>query len=440
MLSCYRKFGGGLPDESPSDYVINRCFSFSLGAEDTLVTTNQGGWVILNKDEYNLLFNGAVEKDTSLYAALEQTGIILTLSNQANILRISCEQHAYLNRAPTRLVIWSYGSKLDEVDDRLEDIGSKAVDFFLSIPHLHDQVHIEFRGDFLSRYPLIQKIMNYAMIVGCRKKKEVFFYIVSSPHLMTDKIAMDIANRRIQYQAYFDGSDLAIAGLKKIRLYETASVQLLAFPLDHVGQEARLVHECVTLGMHRINVKYADASHPVEKYRKASLAPEAYYHFWKDTLEFILERNRKGFFLVEGQAQELLWNIIVPGAKSMSSRRPCGAGVSQFIIDLTGRILACYCAEWLEMGSVFTDTYDAVITSANGVTARCLAGDLLPKCSVCAFNAYCGHCPIRSLEQHGSSLLEEPDDFECQSYIQMIPHLFKRLKDVEDAKILTNWV
>lgn len=449
MLTCYRKFGSASSSRVPSDYVVNRCFSYPLDGENTLITTNHGGWAILTREEYNLLLEGAVEKNTNLYADLDRTGIILTRDNQTDILRISCEQHAYLNQAPNRLVLWDSGSEPEGASDethgdKFEEVSSKAIDFFLSIPQLHDRVHIEFRGELLYQYDLIQKVMNYAMHSGWRNKKEVRFTLVSSPHFMTNEIAMDIALREVSYQAYFDGSALAFDGLRKFQPYlgggRVLSVQLIVFPSDHIGQESRLVRECVALGLNRVTVKYAATSHPVEKYQRTDLTPAAYYHFWKDTLEWILQYNRNGVPLVEGQTKAFLQNIIAPSAASPGTRRPCGAGVSQLVVDLAGRILACYCAEWLEMGNVFTDTYDAVITSENGFATRCMASDLLPKCSTCAFNAYCGHCPIRSLQQHGTSLLEEPDDFECQSYIRMIPYLFKKLGNVEDAKILTKWV
>ena len=440
MLTYYRTFGDAYPNRACSDYVINPSFSYALDGKNTLITTSHGGWVILNRDEYNLLFEGSVEKDTNLYAILEGTGIILTRNNQMDVLRGSCQKRSYLNRAPNRLILWSYGKESGESDNSFEEIGFKSVDFFLSIPQLDDRVYIEFRGEFLSQYPFIQKIMNYAMAVGWREKKEVLFTIVSSPYLMTDEIALDMANRRVRYQVYFDGSNLAIDGMRKIGQYKLRSVQLLVFPLDYIGQEARLVNECIALGLNRITIKYADSSHSVEKYRKTNLTSEEYYDFWKETLELVIEYNRNGISLVEGQTRELLQNIILPGSRSTGARRPCGAGISQLVVDLRGRILACYCADWLEMGNIFTDTYNEVITAENGVGARCLTSDLLPKCSTCAFNAYCGHCPVQCLQQHGSSLLEEPDDFECRSYIRMIPYLFKKLGNVEDAKILTKWV
>ncbi len=445
LLTYYKRFEGNYPNGDNSDYVMNRCFSYELDGENTLVTTSHGGWVILNRSECDLLLEGKVKKDKNLYSVLERTGIILTPRNRTGFLRISCEQYAHLNRAPTRLIIW-YNSKSSglEEGERLKEVGSKAIDFFLSIPHLFDHVDIEFRGDVLSQYDLVRELVIYAMRVSCRKKKRAVFTIVSSPHFLTDEIVMDFIRLQIRYRAYFDGSASATNGLKKfkphLQTYQRLPIQLIAFPVDHIGREALLVDTCIALDQYRLTLEYADASHPVKKYRTTDLSSEVYYNFWKNTLELILQHNRDGVFLAEGQTRELLKSIIVRSANSGATRRPCRAGISQFIVDLSGRILACYCAEWLEMGNVFTDTYDAVITSENEVTTRGIAGDLLPKCSTCAFNAYCGHCPIRSLRQHGSSLLEEPDDFECQSYIRMIPYLFKKLGDVEDAKILTKWV
>ena len=94
------------------------------------------------------------------------------------------------------------------------------------------------------------------------------------------------------------------------------------------------------------------------------------------------------------------------------------------------------------MGNVLTHTYDQIITSQVAQAVRGVASETMPKCNSCAFNAYCGHCQVRSFYQHGSPLPEGPDDFECERNLKMIPYLFKKLIDDgnPDKEILESWV
>lgn len=94
----------------------------------------------------------------------------------------------------------------------------------------------------------------------------------------------------------------------------------------------------------------------------------------------------------------------------------------------------------LVMGNVLTDTYDDVFTSDTAMALRTIASETLPKCQSCPFGPYCGYCVARGINQHGSPIPNIPLDFECQIYREMIPHLFRKLLNRDDALILSSWV
>jgi radical SAM protein with 4Fe4S-binding SPASM domain len=94
----------------------------------------------------------------------------------------------------------------------------------------------------------------------------------------------------------------------------------------------------------------------------------------------------------------------------------------------------------LKMGNVLTHTYDEVFTSNTAMALRTIASETLAECQSCAFGPYCGYCPARGINQHGGPIPNISLDFECQAYREMIPYLFSKLLNREDAVILSSWM
>jgi radical SAM protein with 4Fe4S-binding SPASM domain len=154
-------------------------------------------------------------------------------------------------------------------------------------------------------------------------------------------------------------------------------------------------------------------------------------------------RTREGHNFREGKTAYLLGNMLNPTHAYMCLRRPCGCGISQVTVGHDGSIHGCdggRSVPMLVMGNVLTDTYDDVFTSDTAMALRTIASETLPKCQSCPFGPYCGYCVARGINQHGSPIPNIPLDFECQIYREMIPHLFRKLLNRDDALILSSWV
>jgi hypothetical protein len=70
-------------------YVVNHYLSRKLSDENFLVTTEHGGWAILNTDEFRLLRHGKVEYSSDLYNVLSHEGIIIN-ENNLGLLSSQC--------------------------------------------------------------------------------------------------------------------------------------------------------------------------------------------------------------------------------------------------------------------------------------------------------------------------------------------------------------
>lgn len=173
------------------------------------------------------------------------------------------------------------------------------------------------------------------------------------------------------------------------------------------------------------------------------LSAAEYVSAWRETLNYVLDKNRADHPMREEKTAHLLRNMLAPGADYMCLRRPCGCGVSQISVGHDGAIHGCdggRSVPMLTLGNVLTDTYDAVYASPTVMALRSLAGETLPQCQTCAFSPYCGYCVARGINQHGTPVPQTAQDFECQIYQEMLPDLFRMLLVKQDAAILTGWV
>lgn len=202
--------------------------------------------------------------------------------------------------------------------------------------------------------------------------------------------------------------------------------------------------EYVGHGVNTIHLRHVNrVGRAHESGHDIGVTPQAFVGAWKHVLDYVLEKNRNGTAIREGQTAYLLRNVLDPTHAYMCLRRPCGCGISQVTVAHDGTIYGCdggRSVEMLRMGNVLADSYDDVFTSDTALALRTLAGETLPECQTCPFGPYCGYCVARGVNQHGSPIPNIPLDSECQMYKEMIPYLFRKLLDREEAVILNSWV
>jgi uncharacterized protein len=131
---------------------------------------------------------------------------------------------------------------------------------------------------------------------------------------------------------------------------------------------------------------------------------DEFLEFYRVTLEYILELNRKGINLVETYAQILLTRILTPFSTGyVDLQSPSGAGIGAAVYNYDGdiyasdesRMLAEMGDEQFRLGSVHSDTYEEIFGGdliRSIVRSSCV--ESLPGCADCAFQTYCGADPV----------------------------------------------
>lgn len=479
MLTYFKGHYGRYGPPDGQGHTENEHFTYRLDAEHILLTTRHRAWVILDPQEYELFLRHRLAEKPELYALLEDLGLILTPRNAKDIATLHCHRYAFLHHPPSLFIMVPTNrcniacvychAKAQPVSslkwDMSEEVLYKTVDFFFSVPRLgRQELRIEFQGgEPLLRYDLVQKAMDYAMKRGEAEGLETRFAIVSNLTLMTDEIAADIKKRgNVALTSSLDGPPTVhdkqrvypggkgtyasvVRWAKKLKEeYEINVPFLPTFTVSGLGHEREIVDEYLDRGVRILYLRCVnDTGRAHEGGYSVGVRPEQFVASWKRTLEYVLEKDRRGHDLREGQTVYLLSNLLDPRHAYMCLRRPCGCGISQVTVAHDGTIYGCdggRSVEMLRMGNVLMDNYDAVFTSEAAMALRTIASETLPECQVCPFGPYCGYCVARGINQHSSPIPRIPLDFECQMYREMIPHLFRKLLDREDAIILNRWV
>jgi His-Xaa-Ser system radical SAM maturase HxsB len=215
----------------------------------------------------------------------------------------------------------------------------------------------------------------------------------------------------------------------------------------------KVVDEYAERGMRAIHFEPLDRSRvDADTWTKLGYSTAEYLDFYRGTLDYILDLNRKGTELTEGLASIIATKILTsedPGIVDIQS--PYGAGTGQIAYNVDGRVFPCDEARVVDAGG------DAIfeigrVENLNllGVvrhpTVRAIAAssllDAQPMCADCWNKPYCGYSPVRNFVSQGDLCGQRPLCFECKEHMAVSTRLFELLADESDSKsaeILEGW-
>jgi len=172
---------------------------------------------------------------------------------------------------------------------------------------------------------------------------------------------------------------------------------------------------------------------------------------YKRVLDYIIEQNLNGKYLVESFAALLLTRILTPFSTGfVDMQSPAGAAISGAIYNYDGnvypsdeaRMIAEMGDEYFQLGNVNHNHYydifygkKAKLISENW-SNECLAG-----CSECAFQSYCGADPIRNYSIQGDMYGFRPTSDFCRKNKLIFKHLIQLVEgDRKIEEIFNSWI
>ena len=458
------------------EYTSNRYMIRKLGGDSFLITTEHGAWVVLNREEYDLLRLECVEKDPNLFHILERKGIIITSRNIDVVIDLYRKKKLYLF-AGTNLniisltsrcnhrCIYCYASSLP-VDtkggDMDEDTAKAVVDFIFQSPSHWLTIELS-GGEPLLNFPVAQFIIDYSKELNKKFKKNIEYRIVTNLTRMDEDILKYFVENNVgmstsldgpkelhdKNRKYLDGAssyDDVVYWIDVIKSqhkqYLGALPVITKYSLDY-GRE--IVDEYVKHDLGSLRLKHTAPVGYARAWDTVGYSLEEYMTLWKDVLDYILSLNRKGIPFSEGMTTLFLKKIIDPvDPNYVDLCMPCGAVISQITYDDKGDIYTCDEArnsEIFKLGNVKETTYRDVLGSQTTLGMVDLSSCYSFLCDDCAWKPYCGTCVVCTYSAQGGMVNKLPLDFKCKANGEMIEHIFRKLIfSKNDMGILMEWV
>ncbi|MEM0360154.1 MAG: His-Xaa-Ser system radical SAM maturase HxsB [Candidatus Diapherotrites archaeon] len=470
-------FGSTATEEQ---YVANFYHVKKFGEDAFLVTTEHGSWALLSKKEFELLRLGRVQANPALFEELKKQGIILTTENIENVISDYRQKKSFLFRPPSLHIItptlrcnlkciYCHSRVCADQEkgyDMDKETAKKTVDFIMQTPL--NELKIEFQGgDFLLNFEITEFIIDYALEKAKEKGKKVNFAMVSNLTLMNEKILESLSKRKIMGLATsLDGPkkvhDLnrrhlggkgsyedTVYWIKRIKSewkYKFNLNALCTVTRHSFGHEKEIVDEYISLGFAGVwmrplnNIGFA-----ADAWQKIGYSPREFFSFWKKSFEYILEKNRAGENLIDYFALIFLKKILQKEDPHMVDiMSPCGAGISQLLYKYNGDIHTCdegKIFSEFKLGNVRESKYEDIFRNETLIPMIDISSKKNYLCDNCAWDPYCGVCPIYSYAAQGSIVSILPLDDRCKVYGKIIEEIFRKiLFSEEDRQVMLGWL
>lgn len=358
-------------------------------------------------------------------------------------------------------------------DDKLAfDMTKETAEYALALTFRSPSpaIKIEFQGgEPLLNFPLIKFIVERALEINTREKRDLQFVVATNLAVLSNEILEFLRNHEILVSTSLDGPrdlhnknrprrgndsyERAISGIERARI---------ALGRDRVGAlmtttEASLerpkdiIDEYIASGFDGIFLR------PLSPYGFAlkTRSYEAYdadrwLSFYFAGLEHILNINRAGHRFVAQYAATILSKMLSPfepGYVDLMS--PAGIGIAAIVYNYDGEVFASDESRMLaemgnkkfRLGNVRVDSYERIFT--NDTLLEALDSSFAassPMCSDCAFLPHCGSDPVFHYATQGDFVGHKPTSEFCRRNLAIFKKLVLLLRsDSETRRILTSW-
>lgn len=457
-------------------------FGFRKIGDDYLLVADTGRYVFLGPDQFRVLMEEGVTADPSLEQFLIDNCMIL---NPGNADYIGVDKHRQIASLAERTSLHIFvvtgrcnlaclycqasaaGKGRSELD-MTPITARKAVDLMFQTPS--QQITMEFQGgEPLLNWETIQFAIEYAYEINKQARKNFTISLVSNFLLMDEEKAAYLADRRVSLCTSLDGPavvhnknrgknhSLVVKNFKKATViykerYPYSLPGLLPTITRHsLGHCREIIDEYLAMGVCSVFIRPVNSlGYSSRTWEQIGYEPEEFEPFYRESIDYMLELNRKGTYVRETQSGFMLSKILDrTGYRYVDLSSPCGAARGQIAYNYDGGIYPCDEARMIaksgddsfRLGNVGECSYHDIMLHP---TCRALAAastlDSLPGCSLCVYRPYCGVCPICHYADTGDIFTNIYQDRRHKILEMMFDILFEKLRDPENEKIFRSWL
>lgn len=457
-------------------------FNFRKLDDSYLITNDAGQFEFIDQETLGRMIDGRLDSSSQQFKSLLDKGFVYKnreefLEDQQYRIRRSKEHlfhctslHIFvLTNACNLQCVYCQARNGDEsrYEYMDEETAERAVDFALQAPD--EYLTFEFQGgEPLLNFNVLRHIVEYAE--KNKKEKHIEYSVVTNLLLLDDEKTEFIINNNIGVSTSIDGNsevhnanrpfvdgapsyEKVVCKLQDLRKRGVYPGAIETTTRKSLESSENVVEAYAALGFDSIFIRpLTPLGYATRNWEDIGYSPSDFLKFYKQCLSVIIDKNLKGVRIQEGHASLFLKKIV--GGENpnyMELRSPCGGMMGQVAYFFNGDVYTCDEGRMLgemgnnsfRIGNVFDNTFDEAICS-NSCKAMLSASYLesLPECCDCAYQPYCGVCPVVNLAIHGDIFPVEANDFRCQIYRGILDIIFEYLKDEDSdaAKILKTWI
>jgi len=371
-----------------------------------------------------------------------------------------------------------------EVDDRgynmSKETAKNVVKTIFASPS--PAIKIEFQGgEPLTNFEMVQYIMEEAEWQNLFKKKHLEFVICTNISLITPEILKYLKKHKCYISTSLDGPcDLhntnrplqdiefnhkIFKGKYNHEIFEEKLAMcrealgkdsvsaLMTTTCYSLGRFKEIVDEYVRLGFNSIFLRSLNPYGFAKRdQHKIAYPVSAFIDNYKEALDYIIDLNLQGKFIVEGFAELLLTRILTPFATGfVDLQSPAGVGISGVIYDYNGnvyvsdeaRMMASVNNQYFKMGNVNENTFQEMFNGEflhSVIENSCT--ECLPACAECAYQPFCGADPVRNFSEQGDIVGHRPTSDMCLKTKAIIKYLLELIKrdDPKINNVFWSWI
>lgn len=455
-------------------------FNFKENENSYLITNDLGKYMFISKDDFadmvrkkklnldlskNLIEKGFIFEENEEVFATNQA---MQLRKEKEYLFVSTTLHIFVvSKNCNFSCIYCQAGNLNQNNNykMSKETAKKAVDVALQSPN--NYLTFEFQGgEPLTNFDVIKYIVEYSKSVCGNKKIE--YNLVSNLTLLTDEMIEFFVRNNVSMCTSIDGNkdlqninrpyinkDSYCETVKQIKKLQEKNIKVNAIETTtkySLKKYKEIVDEYINLGLESIFVR------PLTKLGKADnnwknvgYESEEFIYFYKEILDYIIQKNKQGFFLSEGHSNIFLRKILLnEPVNYMELRSPCGGAIGQVAYYYDGNIYTCDEGRMLaemgddsfKLGNVYENTYKDLMQS-DCTKTMCISSciECLPYCNSCAYMPYCGTCPVINLAQDNNIFAQNPKEYRCKIYGGILDILFNYIENEPDiVDVFKTWI
>lgn len=455
-----------------------------------LLVGETGKWIFLTPDEFAALVQGNLLPTDPLYQQLAQRNFIRPAMNIQREVQDYQSKYTWALSGPTLHImimtlrcnhVCRYCHASRKGMEKTEyDMSAETADQVLDLifQSTSRDITIEFQGgEPVANYPVIKHVIEQAQERNKTAGKKLSFSLVTNLTLLDDEKLGYLVDNHVQMCTSIDGPadlhdenrtytggnsfDETVYWMKKVNegyasrgldpsLYHVEA--LLTVTRKSLSRPKEVVDTYLDLGCKALFLRPLNPfGFAKGTFEKIGYTSDEFLEFYKEALGYVIQKNKEGHDILERFAAIFLTKMLTPfDPNYLDIRSPCGAGIGQVAYNYDGRVFTCDEGRMVhqmgddafEIGTVGESSYKDLMeheTVKAIAIASCLDG--LPDCIDCAYNPYCGTCPVYNYTEQGNIFQQARTNEKCKIHKAIMDHLFGMLQgdDPETVEILSRW-